>query len=89
MGRRWLAASVVSRLLGYLIRISVAVLVGVVLASFFCVMNRVHLMTVGHVGVVSGLFVIAGLVVVGSRAMMLRSVIMMLGGFAVMIRNLF
>ena len=79
MGRRWLAASFVL----------VAVLVGVVLAGFFGVMNSVHLMTVGHVGVVSGFFVIAGLVVLGSSAMMLRGVIMMLGGFVVMVRNLF
>ena len=66
-----------------------AVLVGVVLAGFFCVMNSVQVMTVRHVGVVAGLLMIAGLVVVSSRAMVFRGVIMVLRGFAVMFRDLF
>jgi len=48
----------------------VIVLVGVVLAGFFGVMNCVHIMAVRHMGVVAGLFGIAGVVVLGSRTMM-------------------
>jgi hypothetical protein len=67
----------------------VTVVVGVVLAGFFGVMDCVQMMAVGHVSVVSGLFVIVGFVVLGSREMVLRGVTMVLGGFAVMIRNFF
>ena len=65
------------------------VLVTVVLASFFGVMDRVQVMAVGHLSVMPGFLVIVGFVLLGSREMVLRGVTMVLGGFAVMIRNLF
>jgi hypothetical protein len=67
----------------------VTVVVGVVLAGFFGVMDCMQVMAVGHVSVVPGLFVIVGLVVLGSREMVFRGVTVVLGGFAVMIRNFF
>ena len=66
-----------------------AVLVGVVLASLFGVMNRVQMMTVRHMRVVAGFFVVPALLVIGGRTMMFGRVIVVFGGFAVMIRNLF
>jgi len=60
-----------------------------VLAGFLGVMDCMQVMAVGHVGVVPRLFVTAGFVVLGSRQMVLRGVTVVLGGFAVMIRNLF
>jgi hypothetical protein len=47
----------------------VIVPVGVVLAGFCGVMNRVHIMAVSHMGVVAGLFGIAGVVALGSPRM--------------------
>jgi hypothetical protein len=67
----------------------VTVLVGVMLASFFGVMNRIQMMTVSHVCVVTGLFMVAGVVVIGSRTMMFRGMLMVLSRFAVMSRTLF
>jgi hypothetical protein len=67
----------------------VTVFVRVVLAGFFGVMHRVHMMAVRHMGVVPRLFVIAGFVMLSSREMVFRGVTVMLGGFPVMIRNLF
>jgi hypothetical protein len=61
------------------------VVVGVVLAGFFGVMSRVVMMPVRDVRVMSRLFMISGSVVFGSRAMMTRSVLVVLGGLAVMI----
>ena len=43
------------------------VFVRVVLAGFFGVMRRVHMMTVGYMGVVPGFLVIAGFVMLSSR----------------------
>jgi hypothetical protein len=80
--RRWLAASSCLPLL-------VTVIVGVVLAGFFGVMDCVQMMAVGHVSVVPGLLVIVGFVVLGSLEMVLRGVTVVLGSFAVMIRNFF
>jgi hypothetical protein len=67
----------------------VTVLIAVMLAGFFGMMDCMQVMAVGHVAMVPGLFVIAGFVVLGSRQMVLRGVAVVLGGFAVMIRNLF
>ena len=67
----------------------VTVHVGVMLASFFGVMYRIQMMTVSHVCVMTGLFMVAGIVVLGSRTMMFRGMLMVLGGFAVMSRALF
>ncbi len=67
----------------------VAVLVSVVLAGFFGVMNRVHMMAMGDVGVMPGLFMIARLVMLGGREMVFRGVTMVLGSFAVMFRAFF
>jgi hypothetical protein len=64
-------------------------LVGVMLAGFFSVMNGMNIMAVCDVGVVTGFFGIAGVVVLGSRMMMFRRVIMVLGGFAMMFRAFF
>jgi hypothetical protein len=60
-------------------------LVGMVLAGFFSMVGGVHRMSVGDVGVVAGLFVVAGFVVLGRFAMMCRRVFMMFGGLMMMI----
>ncbi len=65
------------------------VLVAVVLAGFFGVMDCMQVMAVGHVSMVPALFVTAGFMMLGSREMVLRGVPVVLGGFAVVIRNLF
>jgi hypothetical protein len=62
----------------------VTVLVGVVLAGLFGVMNCVHVVAVRHLCVVAGLFVIARFVVFGSCNVVFGRVIMVLGGFAMM-----
>ena len=65
------------------------VFVRVVLAGFFCVMRRVHMMTVGYMGVVPGFLVIAGFVMLSSREVVFCGVTVVLGGFAVMIGTFF
>jgi hypothetical protein len=67
----------------------VTVFVGVMLACFFGVMRRVHMMTMGYMGVVPGFLVIAGFVMFGGREMVFRCVTVVLGGFAVMIGAFF
>jgi hypothetical protein len=53
------------------------------------VMNRVYIITVRHLGVVSCLFVIAAFVVLGSRAMMFSRLIMVICSFTMMFRAFF
>lgn len=53
--------------------------------GLFGVLLGLHVMAVRHVRMVPGLFVIAGLVVFGSRAMVLGGVFMMFRGFQMMI----
>jgi hypothetical protein len=63
----------------------VAVMLGVVAAGLDVVMLGVAGMAVGGVGVVRGLLVIAGLVMLGSFAVMPRGMLMVLGGLVVMV----
>ena len=58
------------------------------LRSFVKVMFSVQVMAVCRVGMVSALFVIAGLVMFGGLLVMCRCVAVMLGSFAVMFRAL-
>jgi hypothetical protein len=61
---------------------------GVLLRGVAVVLVGMQRMTVGGVGVMSGLLVIAGLGVLRSFAMMLGGVLVMLGGLLVMFVNL-
>jgi len=63
------------------------VIVGVMLARFFGVMGRVDMMAMGHVSVMPGGMVIAGLVMLGCLAMVFGRFVVVSGGFAVMIRG--
>lgn len=73
----------------YDLALLVTVLVAVMFAGFFGVVDCVQVMTVGHVCVVPGLFVIAGFLLLGGSEMVFRGVAVVFGCFAVMIRNLF
>jgi hypothetical protein len=55
-----------------------------VLAGLARVMLGMSVVAMRDVGMVAGFFVIPGSVVLGRRAMMLRGVLVMLGGFQVM-----
>jgi hypothetical protein len=61
-----------------------AVLLGVMPAGFGVVLFGVAGMTVGGVSVMGGLFVIAGFVMFGGFAVMLRRVLVVLGGLVMM-----
>jgi hypothetical protein len=61
------------------------VFVGVVLASFFGMMNRVQVVAMRYMSVVAGLHVIACGMVFRRGAMMFRGLFMMLGRLRVMI----
>jgi hypothetical protein len=65
------------------------VLVSVLFASFFGVMRSMNMMSLRHMRLVTGLFMIPGLVVIGCRAVMLSRVLVMLGGFPMMFSALF
>jgi hypothetical protein len=67
----------------------VAVLAGVMLARLFGMMGSVNLMALRHVRMVTGLVVIAGFVMIRGRLMMLRGMVVVLSGFAMMFRGLF
>ena len=56
------------------------VMIGVVLGSFVAVMGGMQSVRVGNVRVMSSLFVLAGLVVLRSFAMVAGRVLVMLGG---------
>jgi len=62
----------------------VSVFGGVVFGGLFGVVFGLHMMAVRQVGMVAGLFVIAGLVVLRRRTMVLGGVLMMLRCIAVM-----
>jgi hypothetical protein len=62
-----------------------AVLIGVVLSGFFGMMGSVQRMPVSDMGMVAGLFVIAGFVVLGCFAMMFRRVFVVLRSFVMML----
>lgn len=64
-----------------------AVLVGVMLAGFVGMVAGVQCMSVGDVGVVPGLLVIARLVVLGRFAMMRGGVFVMFSGLQMMFRS--
>jgi len=66
-----------------------AVLVRVVLAGFLRVMYGVDMVAMGHVGMVTGCFVVPGFMMLGSGAMMLGGVLVMFGGFFMVFRALF
>jgi hypothetical protein len=59
------------------------------LAGFFRVMLGVDLMAMRYVGMVAGLFMISGGVVLGGVAMVFRGVLVMLGGFVVVLFTFF
>jgi hypothetical protein len=60
-----------------------AVLLGVVLGRFLGVMRGMGMMSLRYLGVVRGFFVIAGFVMLGSFPVMIGRVLMMIGGFRV------
>jgi hypothetical protein len=59
------------------------------LAGFLRVVLGMNVMAVGHVGVMAGFVVIPGFMVCGCGEMMLRGVLVVLGGFLVMVSALF
>lgn len=59
----------------------------VVSGGFPSMVRRLHVVTVGGVSVMCGLLVIAGLMVLGGFAMMIRRQVMMVGGLTVMVRG--
>jgi hypothetical protein len=67
----------------------VAVGVGVRLGGFARVMSGLMKMALGGVSVVGGGFVVAGFVMLGGFAMVLRSVVVMIGSLGVMFSSLF
>jgi hypothetical protein len=54
-------------------------MLGVVLCRFVRMMRGVQAMSVRHMGVVSRLFMVAGFVMLGSLAMMVRGILVVLG----------
>ena len=62
-----------------------AVVVCVVLAGFFGVMRRVNVMAVRHMSVVTGFVVVACRMKLGSGTVVPGGLLMMFGGFVVMI----
>jgi len=64
------------------------VLIGVMLSGFFGMIGSVQRMSVRDVGMVTGLFVIARLVVVGCFAVMFRRLFMVLRSLVMMLRSL-
>jgi hypothetical protein len=62
-----------------------AVLVGMMLSSFFGMLGSVERVAMGDMGVVAGLFVIARFVMIGRFPMMFRSVFVVLRRFLMMI----
>jgi hypothetical protein len=67
----------------------VTVFVGVMLAGFFGVMDRMDEMTLRNVRVMAGFVVISGVMVVGGRSMMASSVIVVLRGLAMVLGAFF
>ncbi|MBS0251170.1 MAG: hypothetical protein JSR78_08910 [Proteobacteria bacterium] len=63
----------------------IAVLCVMSLSSFFVVMLSVQVMSVCQVGVVSGLLVVARLMVLSGFVMMFRCVLVMLGSLMMMV----
>ena len=61
------------------------VVTGGMLAGFFGMMGRVHVVTMRDVGMMTGFHVISGGIVLGRGAMVFRSMFMMLGGFQVVL----
>ena len=58
------------------------------LAGLFGVMLGMHMMAMRDMRVVTGFVMIPRLVMIGSRAMMLRGMFMMLGSFAMVLGSL-
>jgi hypothetical protein len=52
-------------------------------------MDRMDMMAMRHMRMMPGFLMIASFVVLGCRAMVLSGLLMMLGGFLVMIRSVF
>jgi hypothetical protein len=67
----------------------IAVFGSVMLACLFGMMGSVSLMALRHVRLVTGLAMIAGVVMFRGRVMMLSGMLVVLSGFAVMFRSLF
>jgi hypothetical protein len=66
-----------------------AVFACVMLAGFLCVVFGVDVMALRHVSVVTGLVVVARLMMLGRRFMMSCGMFVMFCGFAVVFRGLF
>jgi hypothetical protein len=64
------------------------VLLGVHFRGFLVMVGRMQVMPMRHLGMVRGLFVIAGLVVLGGFAMMLGCMLVMFRGLLVMFVNI-
>jgi hypothetical protein len=64
-----------------------AVFFRVQLCGVLVVLGRMQMMPVRDLGMVGGLFVIAGLVVLGGLAMMLRRVLVVMRGLLMMLMN--
>lgn len=62
-------------------------LVRVVLGRFFRVMRRIGLMSLGYLGMVRRLFMIASFVMLGGFPVVIGRVLMMIGGFSVVVRS--
>jgi hypothetical protein len=64
-------------------------LIGMMLRRFGSMVFSVQAMTVGHVGMVGALMVVALLVVLGGGSMMFGGVIVVIRGFSVMVNVVF
>ena len=66
-----------------------AVMFGMAFCRFLCVMGSMHMVSMRYVGMVRGFLVSAGFVVLGRFLVMMSGVLVMLGGFFVMVCCLF
>jgi len=61
----------------------------VLFGGFACVMRGVGMMTMSNMSVMGGLLMVAGIVMAGRVVMVLGGVLVMFGGFTMMIRGCF
>jgi hypothetical protein len=66
-----------------------AVLGGMVLTGFLSVMLGMNVVTVRHVGMMTGLLMVTRFVMLGGRPVVLGGVIVVLSGFVVVLRGCF
>jgi hypothetical protein len=65
-----------------------AVFLGVMFSRFFRMVGRLEMVTIGYVGVVARLFMIARFMVFCRFSMMVRCLLVMLGSLAMVLRAL-